>query len=196
MSVVIRSRAGAARPLAVTDWCSPASDEERQLLASLRGPVLDLGSGPGRLVVALCELGVAALGVDASPQAVSRARARGAATLERSVFDALPGEGRWPTVLLFDGNVGIGGDPIALLGRVADLLSPTGRALVEVEPPGAPSHTAEARLERGAEVSIWFPWAWVGADGIDDVANQAGLERVEWRVVGERWIAALGRMAP
>ena len=130
------------------------------------------------------QLGIAALGVDASPQAVTRARARGAATLERSVFDALPGEGRWPTVLLFDGNVGIGGDPIALLGRVADLLSPTGRAMVEVEPPGAPSHAAEARLERGAEVSIWFPWAWVGADGIDDVADQAGL--AARRVAGGR----------
>ena len=137
MSVVLRSRTGAVRPLAVDDWCAPASPDERGLLATLPGPVLDLGCGPGRLVLALCELGIAALGVDASPRAVDLARALGAATLERSVFDALPGEGRWPTVLLFDGNVGIGGDPATLLRRVGDLLAPHGRAFVEVEPPGA-----------------------------------------------------------
>ncbi len=193
MSVIIRSRAGTIRPLAVDDWRAPASDDERRLLASLPGPVLDLGCGPGRLVLALCELGIAALGVDASPRAVHLARAMGAATLERSVFDALPGEGRWPTVLLFDGNVGIAGDPVTLLRRVADLLAPLGRALVEVEPPGAPSHVTQARLERDGDVSIWFPWAWVGADGIDELAGQAGLARLEWRMIGPRWFAVLGR---
>jgi SAM-dependent methyltransferase len=196
MSVVLRSRAGAARMLAVTDWCAPASLQERQLLASLPGPVLDLGSGPGRLVVALGELGIAALGVDASPRAVTLARGQGAAILERSLFDALPGEGRWPTVLLFDGNVGIGGDPVALLRRVGDLLAPAGRAVVEVEAPGAPSHATQARLEHAGEVSVWFPWAWVGADTIDDVAAKAGLERVEWQVVGDRWFAHLRHAAP
>ena len=195
MSVVIRSRNGAVRALAVDDWCAPASPDERGLLATLPGPVLDLGCGPGRLVLALCELGIAALGVDASPRAVDLARTLGAATLERSVFDALPGEGRWPTVLLFDGNVGIGGDPATLLRRVGDLLAPHGRALVEVEPPGAPSHATQARLEHGAEVSVWFPWAWVGADGIDELAGHAGLVRIEWRVIGARWFAVLGRVA-
>ena len=37
-----------------------------------------------------------------------------------------PGEGRWDTVLFIDGNVGIGGDPIALLRRVRQLLAPAG----------------------------------------------------------------------
>jgi SAM-dependent methyltransferase len=196
MTVVIRTRTGHARTLAVAEWCAPASVEEQALLAQLDGPVLDLGCGPGRLVVALGELGIPAMGVDASPRAVGRARARGAATLQHSLFDPLPGEGRWPTVLLFDGNVGIGGDPTSLLVRVAELLAPHGRALVEVEPPGAPSHATEARLERGAEVSLWFPWAWVGADGIDELACRAGLARVGWQVLGPRWFAVLGPARP
>ena len=41
----------------------------------------------------------------------------GGPALVRSVFETLPGEGRWDTVLLMDGNIGIGGDPAALLGR-------------------------------------------------------------------------------
>ena len=39
----------------------------------------------------------------------------GGPALRRSVFDPLPGEGRWGTALLLDGNIGIGGDPRALL---------------------------------------------------------------------------------
>jgi len=43
--------------------------------------------------------------------------------VRRSVFDALPAEGRWHTALLADGNVGIGGDPIRLLSRLRGLIA-------------------------------------------------------------------------
>ena len=36
-------------------------------------------------------------------------------SLQASVFDRLPGAGRWGTALLLDGNIGIGGRPTALL---------------------------------------------------------------------------------
>jgi len=189
----MRVHEGPARPLPVDDWCAPASADEVELLAGLRGPVLDLGCGPGRLVVALGQLGIPALGVDASPRAIGLALAGGAAVLERSVFDPLPGEGRWPSVLLFDGNVGIGGDPVALLARVMSLLAATGIALVEVEPPGSPTTSTRARLEWQDEASTWFPWAWVGADGLDEMAGAAGFVRRRWRVVGRRWFAELMR---
>ena len=90
-----------------------------------------------------------ALGVDSSPRAVAEARARGAIALCRSVFDPLPGEGRWGSVVLLDGNVGIGGDPVALLARARRLMAPGGVALVEVEPPGRPSQRLRVRLETG-----------------------------------------------
>ena len=195
MSVLMRVHDGPARPLPIDDWCAPASAGEVELLAGLRGPVLDLGCGPGRLVVALGQLGIPAMGIDASPCAIGLALAGGAAVLERSVFDPLPGEGRWPSVLLFDGNVGIGGDPIALLRRVASLLATTGLALVEVEPPGTATTSTRARLEWQHETTTWFPWAWVGADGLDEMVCEAGLVRRRWRVVGRRWFAELSRDA-
>ena len=77
----------------------------RRLLASAAGPVLDLGSDrtPGR----------GAQPSWASPrwcrrvaQAVTGPAAEVRPPWSGRVFDALPGEGRWPTVLLFDGNVG------------------------------------------------------------------------------------------
>ncbi|TDD69869.1 methyltransferase domain-containing protein [Jiangella aurantiaca] len=194
MTVVMRDRDGSARPLAVAEWTAPATATERTLLASLRGPVLDLGCGPGRLVVALAELGVPALGVDASAHAVDQARARGATALRHSVFDALPGEGRWQSVLLLDGNVGIGGAPADLLRRVARLLAGDGRVVVETAPPGAGSWRGEARLERDGEISGWFPWARVAADDLARVAAAAGLRLAGWHVAAGRWFARVARV--
>lgn len=191
MSVHLRFRHGGTRHLPIADWAAPARPEELELLHGLRGPVLDLGCGPGRLVAALAEMGTPALGVDASPVAIDAARQLGAPVLQRSVFDALPGEGRWRSVLLFDGNVGIGGDPVGLLRRLGTLLGVGGRAMVEVDPPGYPTITAEARIERADEVTDWFPWACVGADALDAVAADAGLCRREWQSVGGRWFGTL-----
>lgn len=195
MTVLLRFRHGPTRHLPTADWGAPARPEELDLLRDMRGPVLDLGCGPGRLVAALAEMGTPALGVDASPVAVESARQLGAPVLQRSVFETLPGEGRWRSVLLFDGNVGIGGDPVGLLRRLHDLLATGGRALVEVDPPGSPTLSADARIERADEITDWFPWACLGADELDAVASDARLHRREWRAVGGRWFAVLERRA-
>ena len=195
MSVVLRFRSGAVRHLPIDDWSAAPTPEELTVLRAVSGPVLDLGCGPGRLVSALAEMGTPALGVDASPVAIDSARRLGAPVLQRSVFDALPGEGRWTTVLLFDGNVGIGGDPVGLLRRLSGLMSHSGRAVVEVDAPGTATVTSDARLERDDEVSDWFPWACVGADGLDELAGRAGLRRRSWWPIGGRWFAILEREA-
>jgi SAM-dependent methyltransferase len=193
MSVVLRFRSGAVRHLPIGDWSATPTSEELTVLRSVAGPVLDVGCGPGRLVTALAEMGTPALGVDASPVAVDSARRAGAAVLQRSVFDTLPGEGRWATVLLFDGNVGIGGDPVGLLRRLSGLLSDVGQAVVEVDPPGTATVTSHARLECNDEISEWFPWACVGADELDGLACRAGLRRRSWWPIGSRWFAILER---
>lgn len=54
--------------------------------------------------------------------------------VEGDVFGSVPMEGRWATVLVFDGNVGIGGDPIRPLTRCRQLTNADGQVLVEVEP--------------------------------------------------------------
>ena len=101
-------------------WWRPPDAVERALLASLPDPVLDVGCGPGRIVAALAETGRLTLGVDPSPAAVGEAERHGAPVLRRSVFSPLPGEGRWGAVVLFDGNVGIGGSPRCAAATLRD----------------------------------------------------------------------------
>jgi SAM-dependent methyltransferase len=187
----LRGEDGTIIELDVGSWSAEADAVEQRLLSTVRGPVLDIGCGPGRLVVALAERGVPALGVDASPAAVHQAVERRAAALVRSVFDPLPGTGRWATALLMDGNVGIGGDPERLLSRTAELLHPGGRAVVETAPPGVGTRCFQARVERGDEVSGWFPWATVGADAVAELASSAGLEVADLTVDDGRWFAEL-----
>lgn len=183
--------------LEVDRWLDHASAEEGAVLASVEGPVIDLGCGPGRLVLELARRRVPALGVDSSPTAVALARRQGATVLERDLFGPLPGEGRWGTALLFDGNLGIGGDPARLLRRCRDLTGPLGRVVVEVGAPGNGTGRLLARVERDGRHGPPFPWAVVDADAIGAVASASGLglERLEVTPSG-RWFARLGPAWP
>lgn len=160
--VRLRHASGEWQQLDCARWLGPARRADLTILDRLHGPVLDVGCGPGRFVVALAQRGVPALGVDIAPEAVRLTRNAGGIALQRCVFRRLPGEGRWQTVLIADGNIGIGGDPVRLLRRAAALLGPTGRVLVEVD--GAGQRRGAVRLERQDEIGDWFAWAQVGAD--------------------------------
>ncbi len=172
-------------------WTGDADPTERRVLDLAPPPVLDVGCGPGRHTVALAERGVPALGIDVTTNAVLLARARGAAVLERSVFDRIPGAGRWASALLLDGNLGIGGRPAELLARVASLLRAGGIILTEVEPPGARPEHRRVRLEVDRWAGPWFDWAPVSADELDEPAARAGLRvGARWESEG-RWFARL-----
>ena len=172
-------------------WVADGTTEEHSLLSSLDGPVLDVGCGPGRHLEILADLGVPALGVDTSPVAVDAARTRGALALERSVFATIPGEGRYESAILLDGNIGIGGDPVSLLRRVAQVVSTGGTVLVETGPPGSGLWRGSVRLERDRAVSPPFPWAELGADAVSSVAAEAGLLAGEPFSREGRWFAVL-----
>jgi hypothetical protein len=143
------------------------------------------------LVEALRLRHVNVLGIDAAPTAISRARARGRRIVQRSVFDRLPREGTWASVLLFDGNIGIGGDPDRLLARVRDLMTPDGCVFVELEPPGVLVEFGRVEFEVATGMVGTFPWCWVGSDGIGRIATRCGLRVDDCRSVDGRWFAKL-----
>jgi SAM-dependent methyltransferase len=186
---------GTAAPLALERYLGAADAIDESLLASVQGPVLDVGCGPGRHLHALARRGVFGLGVDLSSVAVALARDRGAHAIVGSIFDEVPGGHSWRTALLLDGNVGIGGEPVRLLSRIATLLSDDGgELLAELDPPGASTGALRARLETATASSAWFPWARLAFDDVGPVAAAAGLRlRAAWST-GDRWFARLARM--
>ncbi|MER6999773.1 methyltransferase domain-containing protein [Streptomyces sp. NPDC000410] len=168
-------------PLEVERWCEAPDPADRSVLDRCRGAVLDVGCGPGRLVAALAAEGRRALGVDISPEAVARTVRLGGSALCRSVFEPLPGEGRWDTGLLIDGNIGIGGDPTALLRRLRRVVSHSGRVIAECEAVDV-DERCEVRVDDGrGGRGERFPWARVGVRALAGHAAATG-----W-VVSERW---------
>lgn len=180
----------AALGAALHRWCGAADPTDLVLLGRSQGVVLDIGCGPGRLVTALTRQRRHTVGVDTSATAVALARRADATVLLRSVFDRLPAEGRWDTVLLADGNVGIGGDPAVLLRRCGELVDPRGRVLVELRAGATGLRTGRLRLENEMQSGGWFPWADVGPDAIGGLAHAAGL-RVQdaWQHRGRSFAA-------
>ncbi|MGC4948593.1 class I SAM-dependent DNA methyltransferase [Streptomyces sp. DT224] len=190
----LRRTDGWLLPLDVERWCSGADAADLSALRRCEGPVLDIGCGPGRLVAALAARGHRALGIDVSEAAVARTVRLGGYALRRSVFDPLPGEGRWGTVLLADGNIGIGGDPDRLLRRAAELLAPGGLLIAETVP-----HDLDERVrvrlddgrapEKGAAAGL-FPWARLGSCALLGYARPHGLRAEgQWEADGRAFVA-------
>ncbi|GLW50811.1 methyltransferase type 11 [Streptomyces sp. NBRC 14336] len=179
-------------PLDVERWCAAADAVDLQVLRRCEGAVLDVGCGPGRLVAALGAQGVPALGIDVSEEAVARTVRLGGQALRRSVFDPLPAEGRWGTALLIDGNVGIGGDPAALLDRMSQLLCGDGLLIVETVPGLDLDERVLVRVTdaRGA-TGTPFPWARLGTPALLRLAQRAGWRAEGQWTVGGRSFAAL-----
>ncbi|MFJ3580217.1 class I SAM-dependent methyltransferase [Streptomyces rubiginosohelvolus] len=199
----LRRSDGWLLPLDVERWCSDAGSADLSALHRCEGPVLDIGCGPGRLVAELTSLGHRALGIDVSEAAVARTRGLGGAALLRSVFDPLPGEGRWGTLLLLDGNIGIGGDPAALLARAADLLGVGGLLIAETAPVdvdervrvrlddgrGGPHGKSSPGAVCGAAAEP-FPWARIGTPALLRHARACGWRTADqWGAEGRTFVS-------
>ncbi len=186
---------GTTLPLDLERYLGPPSSTDERLLGAIRGPVLDVGCGPGRHLRALAVRGVFALGVDLCPVAVELAVGGGVRAIVGDIFGDLPGSGTWQSALLLDGNIGIGGSPVRLLSRLAALLADTGELIVELEPPGAWTGQTQARLESADLVSAWFPWARVAVSEIVPLGRAGGFDTIEVWPLSGRWFARMQRQS-
>ncbi|WP_329225467.1 class I SAM-dependent methyltransferase [Streptomyces sp. NBC_01460] len=191
----LRRADGWLLPLDVERWCADADDADLSALRRSEGPVIDIGCGPGRLVAALAARGHRALGIDVSEAAIGHTQRLGGSALRRSVFEPLPGEGRWGTALLIDGNIGIGGDPRALLRRVAALLAPGGLLITEAAAHDV-DEQVQVRLDDGrgtAGATPHFPWARVGVSALLAYARSDGWKAADQWEADSRPFLALRR---
>lgn len=187
----LRSDCGVVIDLHIDRYLGQASRAERRFLRSVSGPVVDVGCGPGRAAAYLREHGTVALGLDASPRLADLARSNGALCVNQNVFDPVPFEGRWHSVLLLDGNVGIGGDPVKMLARLGEIVEPSGRAYVEVDAAG-PTQQLIVREHHKGSVGASFAWAVVSMEGIDGLIADSNwrchaVHTIRDRPTGERW---------
>ena len=190
----VRRDDGRVSRLPVRSWLGGRHADARfdhTIVEMCEGPTIDLGCGPGRLGAHLVQRGVPALGVDLSATAVKLARSSGAPALHRDVFEPLPGTGRWQTVLLADGNVGLGGDPTRVLRRAAELLCRGGRCVAEFDETTTGIDVGWVRLESARAIGPWFRWASVGIDCVPTLAAEVGLAVAGIRRIGTRVVASL-----
>jgi hypothetical protein len=201
----IRHEDGEVRPLPAHRWLggrhvpeeSETSDEvfDETVTQMCSAPTIELGWGPGRLVARLIQRGIPALGIDRSATAIRLTGRDGAPALLGDVFECPhPGMGHWRTVLLVDGNVGLGGDPRRILGRAAELLCSGGRRVAEFDADAVGIRARWVRLESARDVGPWFRWASVGVDSAATLAAHVGLTLTSVRLIGGRVIASLAAL--
>jgi SAM-dependent methyltransferase len=188
--LAMRTDDGEVIVLDVERYLAVSNAADATVIDRCRGPVLDIGCGPGRMVVALAARGIAALGLDIAPMAVELTRSRGVPVLLRDLFARIPGEGRWSSALLVDGNIGIGGDVDRVLVRLRVLLAADGRAVIETAADAATDRTMQVRFARaGVTTGPRFSWAVIGASALRERAVAAGFRVVDtWSVDGRHFV--------
>ena len=140
------------------DWY-PAPSDTAATVARLvelagAGPVLELGVGTGRLALPVADAGVEVVGVDASPEMLALLAAKPGADRVRAILAdmaELPvsGVGRftlaWAAINTFF-NLGTAAAQLACLRRVAALLCPGGRFVIEAFVPPDPADIPTASV--------------------------------------------------
>jgi SAM-dependent methyltransferase len=170
------------------NWDDP---NERRAMRFVRGRVLDVGCGGGRVCLHLQARGLEVIGIDSSPGAIAVCTRRGVLQARVLATDALDGSlGHFDTLVLLGQGLGMLGSrqrARRLLDRFARVTTPRGRIVAETfDPHGlddpAQQRYLEANQRRGRlagqlrvrvryrELTTpWFDWLQVSPDELADL---------------------------
>ena len=180
------------------DW--PLS--ERQSIGYVRGRVIDVGCGAGRVALYLQERGFDVVGLDASPLAIRSARMRGVEEAWCMPISQLAKRiGSFDTVVLFGNNFGLFGTPERArktLGVWARRTNPGARILAQSTNPycgGAPaidrSHyqrnkqtglmpgQLRIRTQYRGSVGAWSNWLFVSRNEMRSLLRGTGWHQAK-----------------
>jgi SAM-dependent methyltransferase len=180
----------------VREWASV----ERRALRLMRGRVLDIGCGPGRLALELQRRGREVVAIDASPLAVGVARKRGVRSAHVCRLEDLDERfGRFDTMAMYGNNFGLFGGAHRsrlLLRRLSRLMTDRGRIIASSLDPYAtddPVHLAyqarnrsrgrmsgqvRLRVRHRGLCSPWFDYLLASREEMSVLADDGG-----WRLV-------------
>lgn len=208
---------GAGREVYLADF-SRWPSYERRAMRYVRGRVIDVGCGAGRVPLCLQERGFDVVGLDASTLAVRAARRMGVKNVWRMTVDELSGRiATFDTIVLFGNNFGIFGTPDRsrkLLREWARAVRPGTLILAESTSPycgGAPAFDrgyyrrnqlrglmpgqSRMRVRYRQHVGPWFDWLFVSRREMRSVLRGTGWRQLE--IVGgpasEPYVAILER---
>lgn len=194
---------------------------EQQSMHFVRGRVVDLGCGGGRVALHLQTLGCQVVGVDASPLAVRAARLYGVKKTACLTVEQLGSRiDDFDTIILFGNNLGVFGTPAratTVLTRWAKKLPSGTRILVESTNPlsgGAPvidRAYCERNRKKGVALgqcrlrvwydrspSVWFNWFFASRTELKRLVRGTGWSMVHV-VTGapdEPYVAVLEIVSP
>jgi len=191
---------------------------ERAAMRRVRGRVLDVGCGAGRVALHLQERGHEVVGVDLSPLAIEVARRRGAKDVrELAVTQVSRRLGRFDTIVMFGNNFGLmGGKRRApwLLRRFRSIANEGARILAESVDPyktdnedhlayhrrnrrrGRMSGQLRIRIRYGHYRTPWFDYLLASPEEMAKLARGTGWELREVIDEGERvYVGVLGRVS-
>jgi 2-polyprenyl-3-methyl-5-hydroxy-6-metoxy-1,4-benzoquinol methylase len=135
-------------------WNDP---NERQAMRSVRGRVLDVGCGGGRVSLHLQDRGLSVVGIDSSPGAVAVSRRRGVLDVRLTSLEGIPaGWGLFDTVVFLGQNFGMLGSRARaqrILRQLSELTTATGRIVAETFDPPRRRRSRPAAIRRAQRCS-------------------------------------------
>jgi SAM-dependent methyltransferase len=190
---------------------------ERRALRYVRGRVLDVGTGAGRVALELQRRGRTVVGIDFSPRAARVARKRGVKDVRMAELEKLDDSlGRFDTVVMFGNNLGLLGNRTKakrILRRLHAITTERGRIVGSNYNPHGTKNRFHRTYQRGNRergrmpgqvrirlrynelVSPWMEWLFASPRELDGL-----LEGTGWhtrRILGEReYVAIIEKDAP